>query len=162
MSIGDLIILEQNSMTGRGGQLFNVAAGATAINAGEPVMITTRGGITVVAATNNFPTASSDYFVGIATTNSTQTSGTAGTIGVIPANTGITYLISPKVAASWDTQAEYDALVGKYVQIDLTSGAYTLLATDSVNNGCIVAAMNVNEHPGKVAVQFRSSTFSTR
>ncbi len=60
-------------------------------------------------------------------------------------------------AAAWDTQAEYDALVGKRLLIDLTSGAYTLLATDSANNGLIVMPLNIAKYPGKVAVAFRQA-----
>lgn len=159
MSIGDIIILEQASLAGRGARTFNVAAGATTINPGEPVMVGNPGFVTVAAAYTNFPVAGSDYFVGIAATTSTQTSGTAGTVGVYPGTTAMTFLANPKAATSWDTQAEYDALVGKSVLLDLTSGTYTILATNPtvITNGCVVLAMNINEHPGKVAFTVKGS-----
>ncbi len=160
--LGDITILEQASMTGRGARLFNVAAGATTINAGEPVTFPVQSGTTVTAMVTNSPTAGSDYFVGIASTTSTQTSGTAGTVGVYPVDPNATYLISPKTAASWDTQAEYDALVGKNVLIDLTSGTYTILATNGANNGCVIQALNINEHPGKVAFAVRVGASNLR
>ncbi len=162
MSIGDIVILEQNSLAGRGASTFNVGAGATTINPGEPVMYGTGGNVTVQAAGNNFPVNSSDYFVGIASTTSTQTSGTAGTVGVYITDSRTIWLIKAKVATSWDTQAEYDALVGKSVLIDLTSGAYTLLATNAPINGVIVAPLDVNKYPGRVAIQFKANTLYTR
>ncbi len=164
MAIGDITILEQASMTGRGARQFNVAAGATVINPGEPVTFLLGGAVTVAAMPTNSPVTGSDYFVGIAATTSTQTSGTAGIVGVLPADPLITYLIKPKVAASWDTQAEYDALVGKSVLIDLTSGSYTILATSGANstNGCVIQAMNILEHPGMVAFAVKSSATNLR
>lgn len=151
--IGDFTILEQNSMTARGGRKYNMGVG-TAINAGEPVA-RVLGGTSVTPCANNAGQVGTDYIVGIATTNSTNTATANGSVNVMPLASGITYLANPKVAASWDTQAEYDALVGKRVLIDLTSGAYTVLATDSSGNGLVVQAMSVIEHPGKVAVAFR-------
>lgn len=159
MSIGDIVVLEQASMTGRGARLFNVSAGTAVINSGEPVCFGIGGQVTVVPAPNNFPVTTSDYFVGIAATTSTQTAGTAGTVGVFPTDALMTWLIKPKVAGSWDTQAKYDALVGKSVLIDKTSGAYTLLATapDQSTNGAVVQAISILEHPGQVAIAFKNS-----
>lgn len=170
MASGDLIILEQGQMTGRGGRLYNVAAG-TAIYAGDPVQIRAVGNIVVEPNLTSTPVVSNSagtegLFVGVATTNSTNTASAAGTVYVMPVNAAITYLANPDTAASWDAQTEYDALVGKRVLLKNsvtvsstpTSGTYTLLASDSALNGCTVQAMNVNEHPGKVAIAFRTGT----
>lgn len=106
-------------------------------------------------------------FVGVAATDSTNTSANQGTVTVIPVNPWTTWLITPDTAASWDTQAEYDALVGKRVLMKNSAtvsstpgntGSYTLLASDSAANGCVVMAMNIKEHPGKVAIAFRMRT----
>ena len=170
MAAGDLIILEQVSEMGRGGRLYNVAAG-TPIYAGEPVQIRAVGGIVVEPNLTSTPTCSTTagvegLFVGVATTNSTNTTTAAGTVNVLPVNSGTTYLANPDVAATWDTQAEYDALVGKRVLLKNsvtvtatpTSGTYTLLASDSANNGCTVQAMNIALYPAKVAIAFRTGT----
>ncbi len=162
MAIGDIIILEQACMTGRGARTYNVAAGATTINPGEPVIYGNRATVTVTAMGTNSPVSGSDYFVGIAATTSTNTTGTAGTVGVYPADVDTTFLIKPNAATSWDTQAEYDALVNKSVLIDLTTGSYTLLASDSSANGVKVLPMNIVEHPGKVAIAFRAGTIDLR
>ncbi len=154
--VGDITILEQSSMTGRGSRRYNVAAGATVINPGEPVA-RILGATSVTACATNAGQVGTDYIAGIAETTSTQTSTVAGEVNLIPLTSQTTYLIAPKVAATWDTQAEYNALVGKRVLIDLTSGTYTILASDSSGNGCVVMPLDIAKYPGKVAFAFRSA-----
>lgn len=160
--VGDFTILEQNSMTGRGSRSYNVAAAATAINAGEPV-VRSLGATTVTrlygtgTTGTNAPVVATDFVVGIAQTNGTQTASVAGTTEVFPLASGTTWLANPKVAATFATQAAYDALVGTRVLIDLASGAYTVLAADSANNGLIIMPLDLGRYPGKVAVAFRQA-----
>lgn len=156
---------------GRGGRLYNVALG-TAILAGEPVYHVAVGDVAVQPMATTLPLVSAaagveGKFVGVATTNSTNTATAAGTVYVMPQNSSITYLISPVTAASWDTQAEYDALVGKRLTINNSTtvsatpqnvGSYKLNASDSANNGVVVMAMNILENPAKVAIAFRNGT----
>lgn len=170
MASGDFVILEQNSTTGRGGRLYNVAAG-TAIFSGEPVQHRVVGDVTVQPSLTSTPVCSTSagvegLFCGIALTNSTNTTTAAGSVLILPVNSGTTYLGNPDAPTSWDTQAEYDALVGKRVLLKNsvsvtatpTSGTYTVLASDSANNGVVVIAMNIFEHPAKVAIAFRMGT----
>jgi hypothetical protein len=167
--VGDFTILEQTSEMGRGGRLYNVAAG-TPILAGEPVAHIAVGSVAVIPSRDSTPVVGTSgvegLFVGIAATNSTNTTTAAGTVNIIPVNNGTTWLANPAVAASWDTQAKYDALVGKRVLIqngaeklafvaNVNAGTYSILASDSASNGVVVMAMNILEHPGKVAVAFR-------
>lgn len=163
MATGDIVILEQASMTGRGSRVYNVAPGATTINPGEPVEFATGGDTTVIAMATNNP-AVNDYFVGIAATTSTQTASATGTVGVYPANVGTTYIMAPKTGTSWDTQQEYNALVGKSVLIDLTSGSYTILATspNNSNNGCVIQALDIAKYPGRVAFTVKTSATNLR
>lgn len=155
MASGDITILNQNSMMGRGARRYNVEAGATAIYAGEPVA-RALGAAVVTAAATNTPVVATDYYAGIAMTNSTQTASAAGVVDVLPIESGTTYLISPKVAATFDTQAEYDALVGDRVLIDLTAGSYTLLASDGATYGCVIMPLDISKYPGKIAFAFRN------
>lgn len=157
MSIGDFTILEQNSTNGRGSRVQNVALGATKINPGEPV-VRALGATSVTAMATNSPQVGTHYVVGIAQTTSTQTASAAGSVQVFPITNGTTYLVKPNVAATWDTQAEYDALVGARVLIDLTAGAYTVLASDAAGNGVVIEPLDVAKYPGKVAVTFRAAT----
>lgn len=172
MAAGDFTVLEPTNVGGRGGRLYNVASG-TPILAGEPVQHKTVGDVTVIPGRSSTPVVGlsgvEGLFCGIATTNSTNSTTAAGTVYVLPANSGVTYLCAPAVAASWDTQAEYDALVGKRVLVqngaenlayvaNSNAGTYSILASDSANNGVVVMAMNIIEHPAKVAVCFRTRT----
>lgn len=171
MASGDLILLENVAAPGgRGGRLYNVAAG-TPIYSGEPVQIRAVGNVVVEPNLTSTPVCSTSagvegLLVGVAVTNSTNTTAAAGVVTVLPVNSALTYLANPDVPGTWDTQAEYDALVGKRVLLKNsvtvsntpTGGTYTLLASDSANNGCTVQAMSVLEHPAKVAIAFRTGT----
>ncbi len=155
MALGDITVFDQSSTTGRGSAPYIVAAGATVINAGEPVQ-RVLGANSVTAAATNFPVVGTDYCVGVAQTTSTNTASLAGVVSVLPLNSGTTYLIKPKVAATFDTQAEYDALVGDRVLIDLTTGSYTILAADGSTGGCVIQPLDIYKYPGQVAFAFRA------
>ncbi len=167
MALGDFVLYQESgSNGGRGGRTYNVALG-TPILAGEPVEAT-LGGAAVTPAHTSTPVAGTSYFAGIAATNSTNTTTAAGSVVVIPINPNDTWLVNPTVAASWDTQSEYNALVGDRVLIQnnaevgyaysqyVNNGTYSLLATDSANNGCVVQALDIQKTPGKVAIAFRT------
>lgn len=156
MARGDITIQEQSSLGGRGSRTYNVAASSTVIYAGEPVMVTALGDVVVLKCDNNFGIVATDFFVGIAETDSTNTAGAAGTVQVLPMSPQTTYLIKPKVAASYDTQAEYDALVGKRVLIDLTGSSFTLLAADNATYGFVIMPLDVSKYLGKVAFSVRA------
>lgn len=166
MSIGDFVELGVSNFNG-GSRAYTTGTGAasTIINPGEPVI----RGASATTVTRLYSTATTgvaapvigtDFVCGIAQTTSTQTTGAAGTVTVIPVNNGTTFLAYPTVAASWDTQAEYDALVGKRVLIDLgtlATGQYSVLTTDGSTNGLVVMPLDISKYPGRVAVAFRTS-----
>lgn len=156
MALGDITIYDQGSFGYAGDVKFTVAAGAVgSILAGEPVA-KALGAAVVTAAATNTPVVATDFFAGIAATTSTDTVAADGTVQVTKLTDGVSYLIAPKVAATWDTQAEYDALVGDRVLLDLTGGVYTILATDGATNGCVVLPLDIKVYPGKVRFAFRS------
>lgn len=153
MSVGNIIPYENSGAVKMGGSLkYYVAASALAINAGEPVQ-KLAGAAGVTAASNNSPTATL-RIVGVAASAGTHTASVAGTVDVIPVTPGQIWLIAPKVAATWNTQALYNALIGSRVLIDLTTGVYTLLAADGAGNGCIVEYLDISRYPGMVAFSF--------
>jgi hypothetical protein len=154
--IGDITLLREGQFGAIGSRTFAVAASATTIKAGEPVSKALSASVVTPAATNT-PVVGTDYMAGIAASTSTNTASAAGTVEVIPMATNVTYLISPKVAATFDTQAEYDALVGDRVLIDLTSGTYTILAADNASNGCVIEPLDISKYPGKVAFSIRGA-----
>ncbi len=155
MATGDITILDQSTMAGIGARKYIVLAGATAINPGEPVT-KALGAVSVTAMSTNKPVVATDFLAGIAATSSTQTAALDGEVWVNPLVPGVVYLMKPNSAAAWDTQAEYDALVGDRVLIDLTTGSYTILATDGATSGCVIEALDITKYPGRVAFAFRN------
>lgn len=149
------IVLYQSGPFGTGaGKVCNVAAAATAILPGEPVA-RALGAATVTQMATNKPVVATDFLEGISVDSSTQTASVAGIVHVQPIMQGQIWLISPNVAATWDTQAEYDALVGDRVLLDLTAGIFTILASDGATSGCVIEPLDISKYPGKVAFSFR-------
>lgn len=162
MSLGDIVV--KDSVITPAALTYNVSSTTASIKAGEPVSPAVAGqtGLSssqVIPAVTSSPiistTTTNIAYVGIAQTTSTQTTSADGTVDVIPVFPGIVYLISPKTAATWNTQAKYNALVGARVTLDLTAGVYTINATDGYNNGCVVMPLDIAKYPGKVAFQIR-------
>lgn len=151
---GDITILDQSVMAGNGAKKYIVLAGATAILAGEPVT-KALGAPSVTQMATNKPVVATDFLAGIAATNSTQTASADGEVWVNQIIPGVVYLMDPNSAAAFDTQAEYDALVGDRVLMDLTAGKFTILATDGATSGCVIEALDIAKYPGKVAFSFR-------
>lgn len=164
MAAGDIVIYRQASAGGgSGSRTINVVASANVINPGEPVLIVAGASAVLPNQSNNLLTVPSPFvpynvagtgLVGIAETKSTNTSTAAGTVEVVPVNPGTVWMINVKVSADISTQAKYDALVGKRVLIDLTSGNYTMLSSDSALNGCIIQPSNIVQNPGKILFTF--------
>lgn len=160
MATGDIIPFDNSISNKMGGGLkYKVTANSVGssgavsrINPGEPVT-KVAGAAGVLAAANNAPTTTL-RIVGVAATTSNETASVDGTVDCIPATSQDIWLITPKVPASWNTQALYNALVGARVLIDNTAGVYTLLAADGASNGCIVEWIDISRYPGKVAFSF--------
>lgn len=159
MALGDIQVHTEGAFGYPGDDAFCVGPSATLINAGEPVaksLGNTAGSYVTPAATDT-PVVGTNNYAGIASTTSTNTSSAPGSVRVTKLLPGLTYLIKPNVAATFATQALYDALVGARVLIDLTSGSYTILASDSVNNGCVIMPLSVSKYPGLVRFAFRNA-----
>lgn len=162
MSLGDITPLNDGNFGATGAVIHQVVSGGTppAINAGEMVL-KTLGNQYVIPMSTNKPVVATDFVAGISTTTSTETSTADGTVAITPIIPGQIYLIAPKVAATWNTQALYNALVGKRVLIDVTTGAETILASDSSTSGCVVENLNISQYPGKVAFSIRAGASYT-
>lgn len=163
MALADITLYEVADGNGFiGARNFQVASGGTppAINAGEPVSRALGATAFVTAMATNKPVVATDFLAGVSATTSTETTTVAGTVDVTKLSVNQSYLISPKVAATYGVgatpvQATYDALIGSRVLIDLTAGVYTLLAVDGATNGCDVLPLDVTKYPGKVRFTFR-------
>lgn len=144
-----------------------VAAGTVAskIKAGEPIYIAVAGGNVATALATNLPSSANaaSNISGIASSTSTDTVAAAGTVRYTKLVPGTSYLIAPNVAATWNTQAKYDALVGSFVLLDLTGTAlagtatYTALAAHNAAYGCVVEPLDITKFPGKVRFSIRSA-----
>lgn len=137
-------------LRGRGGlampeaRPFAVAAGATTINLGEPAKMTAFP--YVVPSADAEPVTTTPTFWGIAASTSTQTASADGVVYITPAVVGLIYRAKAKSATAADTQAEIDALVGKRVVLDLTTGSYTVdtAAADAATNGVVIVGGDPN------------------
>lgn len=166
MAVNDITIYEDGAF-GYPGDVdgYVVAAGTCAqkIKVGEPVYIAVDGDGTATALATNLPSSANaaSNISGIAASTSTDTVAAAGKVSVMRLNPNVSYLIAPNVAASWDTQAEYDALVGGNMLLDLTGTAalgtatYTILSTHNAAYGCTVMPLDIKKYPGKVRFSIR-------
>lgn len=172
MALGDVTIYDDGVFGVPNSKRFKVHASGTAnsINAGELVLTgignqasagsAGKGSFvtkwTVSTATK--PSVGTDWVAGLAASTSTDTATANGVVDVFPNLPGMTYLIAPNVAATWDTQAEYDLLVGARVLLNTTSaGVQTILAADyggnttnGLGSGLVVEPLDVIKYPGKV------------
>lgn len=158
MALGDITLYDEGAFGYPGDNEFAVAASATLINAGEPVLklLGSSGNVVAPLATSEPTSADASHlWGGVAATTSTNTAGAAGTVRVMKIDGTTTFLIAPKTAATWDTQTEYDALVGSRMTLDLTTGVYTINATDNAANGLIVQPLDIKKYPGKVRFSVR-------
>jgi hypothetical protein len=160
--MGDIQIL-YNPTFGVPGSRKHAVAASTAgksIAAGQ-LVLKALGDPSVVAFTasgTSQPVVATDYLAGLSASESTETSAVAGTVQVIPILPGMVLLGNPDTAATWNTQAEYDALVGDRVLVSVTAaGVQTILAADDATAALIVEPLDVTKYPGKVAFSVRNA-----
>ena len=166
----DITIYDEGAFGYPGDEEAIVAAGtcATKIKAGEPIYIAVNGDNVATALATNLPSSANaaSNISGIATSDSTDTVAAAGKVKYMRLVPEVSYLIAPNAPTSWDTQAEYDALVGAFVLLDLTGTAaagtatYTILTTHNAAYGCIVEPLDIAKYPGKVRFSIRSAATS--
>lgn len=164
MALGDLTPVANPYISASPSRQHQVVSGGTppAILSGEPVS-KTLGNQYVITNPSSGQVVGTNSLAGVATTTSTETASANGTVDVTPIDETTIWLISPTVAATWGltqgalVQTTYNALVGARVLIQKSGGIYTILASDSANNGCVVENLNINAGPqGKVAFSFRA------
>lgn len=163
MAAGDLSLYNASASTGSFGSRRHQVVGAAsppAINVGEPVS-KTLGNQYVITNPTSGQVVATNFLAGVSTSASTETATLDGYVDVMPISSKTIWLIAPAVAATWNTQAKYNALVGARVLIQKSAagntGIYTILATDGSTNGCVVENLNIFDYPGMVAFSFRDA-----
>jgi hypothetical protein len=155
MALNDITIYDEGAFGYPGEITYKVAASATLIYPGEPVAKALGAYVVTPSATTEPTVADGDLMCGIAASTSTNTASAVGYVNVIKLDPRVTYLCAPTTAASWDTQAEYDLLVGDRVVLALSSGTYTVGATDNAAYGLVVEPLDISKYPGKVRFSIR-------
>lgn len=138
MSAGDFRIKNTPANGVAFGYRRIVASGTTAsINVGEPTKEGSSGAVAIMADGEG---TTSQRFSGLSKSVSTETASVAGEVYVYIPFPGIIYDGRPKTAGNANTQAKIDALMGKRVVFDLTSGAWTIdtAAADAIGNGVVI------------------------
>jgi hypothetical protein len=160
MATGDILPFNDGAFGAVGSRTHQVASGtAASISAGELVLKTLGNEYVLVWTASNTakPVAGTDFIAGVSTTASNETASLAGTVSVTPLVPGQVWLANPDTAATWNTQAKYNALVGARVLLSTTSGGVqTILATDGSTNGLVIENLDIKQFPGKVAFSVRA------
>ena len=137
---------------------WQVDASATLIYPGDPVKLSSAGSPLVIKLADNEPViGTTTQVVGLAATQSTNTSAVAGTVKVYIPVPGTIYSCKATTVANVDTAAELNALVGDRVLFDLNTATFTVdeNAGDTATSGIqIVGGDYAN---GDIYFIFRSS-----
>lgn len=162
MAKNDIKIIDQAGHNVIPTREYQVTSGTTSsIKAGEPVIMTTIGSSQYAKlAVDADPTIGTDYVLGIAASDSTETASAAGVVNVYLPLPGVVYRAKAKSAAAADTATEIAALANKRTIWDLTSGAWTIdtAAADGATNGLILTGTG---NPTTSEVDFMISVRAT-
>jgi len=139
MSAGDIKIVDLGGRNVSPVRRFVTESAETAINPGEPVVISNTN-VYVIAAVDADGVCYADYFVGIAAKVSSHSASADGYVDVYLDLPGVIYAAKPKTAGSCNTQAKIDALMFKRVILDLTASKYTV---DTANAGGVTQSIMI-------------------
>jgi len=145
MALGDIRIQEMGGRNSLPTQRFAVAASATLIYPGEPVITeTAEGTATVVKFADGAPTTSTFRVIGVAKSTSTNTAAAAGYVDVYITDESVVWACKAKSSATADTQAEIDAKINDCIVLDLTGTTFSVdfAAAHANTNGIRVVGGN--------------------
>ena len=168
MAVNDIIFYDNGVFGYPGDNLFSVQAQSSLtpyFNPGELAFRALGAGeyvTTLAASTTTKPAVGTDYIAGVTASASNETSANDGVVSVTKFSNASTFLMNPGTAATWNTQAKYNALIGARVLISSSAASngvvtLTVLASDSANNGLVVMPLDITRYPGKVRVAFRGA-----
>lgn len=127
MSRYDITVKDMGGLNVLPTRVCQTEAAATAIYAGEPVIIKSAGSPYVIPMADATPVIGTTVeMVGIAKSDGTHTASADGTVEVYVPTPSVVFAIKAKSAAAVDTAAEVKALEGDCLLFDLTSSVYTI------------------------------------
>ena len=129
MALGDISVISPSGQNLPASTPYRVAASATLIQPGEPVVISTNYVLKLATST---PTTTL-RMLGVATSLSTNTASLDGLVDVQEAIPGLVYSTRALTPANINTDAKLLALLNKRVLFDLTSSVFTV-AESTVDN----------------------------
>lgn len=161
MAQGDVFFREGTVFSNIPTKPYQVAASATLIYPGEPVVKAAAEDAVVIKSPSLYPITGStvNVAVGIAASTSTNTASVAGKVEVYEAIIpGQVYMCKANDSSAIDTQAKYDALIGERCAFDLTSSTYTIQTTSAgTTDGLVIVDSDIAKYPGYVAFMYRPS-----
>lgn len=108
-------------------RVYQTEAGATDINAGEPVKLKEAGSPYVIPLATGEPViGTTTQVMGIAKSASTHTATADGEIEVYVPQAGVVYACKATTPGNVDTEAEILALANDRIAFDLSGGSYTI------------------------------------
>lgn len=154
MSRNDITIKESGGRNSVPTDRWIVASGQTTlIDAGEPAKTNDDEGEVILLVDADLTLGTDKLMSGIGANDSTETSAASGYSNQYVPLPDIKWEIKATTAATMDTQAEIDALIGHMVIIDLTSSVFTMDvgATTSASNAFVI----VGGDPNRSTCHFR-------
>lgn len=133
MSRNDIRVVNEGGSLNAHTRVWQTEAGEADIALGEPVKLKADGSPYVIPMADGDPVIGTDTAIGFTADASDHDATNDGTVEVFEGDAKAVYAVKAKVATNADTQDKIDALVGKTVGVDLTSGEYTI-DTTAVND----------------------------
>jgi len=162
MAKGDIRIFDVGGLSNVPVRTFRVIANATAINAGEPVLIANRNTSVidpyVIVLIDGKPLVGTDYFIGIAANAGSHTASADGTVDVYLDCPGMVYAAKAKTTTTFNTTAKINDFLFYRVVFDLTSSTYTL---DNTTTAATAGLQIWGGDPNTYTVYFATSDAAT-
>ena len=139
MAKGDVFWIDTGGKTNVPVRTFRTRAGETAINPGEPLLISNLGDITqpyVIALTDGKPSVGADYFIGVSANSSSHTASADGNVDVYLETPGTIWAAKAKTTTTFDSAGDVNDNLFYRIVFDLTSSTYTAdVAADVATRG---------------------------
>ena len=135
MATNDFKVISLGGCATAPAMVFRTEASATAINAGEPLLVGGTGTNYAVHPADAKILISEANFIGASATVGTHTSTADGTVAITMALPGMVWACKALLASTINTDAKLLAVLNDNVYIDLTSSTFTIDVANSSAGG---------------------------